>query len=94
MISLFKRKKLKGKAADEMQAMDDVTQTLLYPSENDSEKTLCFDSCETDTTEIASYMSIGTRNNQQDSSTITNSAQSVWYVTAWAAYPAVNVPVP
>lgn len=50
-----------------MQAMDDVTQTLLYPSENDSEKTLCFDSCETDTTEIASYMSIGTRNNQQDS---------------------------
>ena len=34
---------------------------------NDSEKTLCFDSCETDTTEIASYMSIGTRNNQQDS---------------------------
>lgn len=67
MISLFKRKKLKGKAADEMQAMDDVTQTLLYPSENDSEKTLCFDSCETDTTEIASYMSIGTRNNQQDS---------------------------
>ena len=44
MISLFKRKKLKGKAADEMQAMDDVTQTLLYPSENDSEKTLCFDS--------------------------------------------------
>lgn len=67
MISLFKRKKLKGKAADEMQAMDDVTQTLLYPSENDSEKTLCFDSCETDTTEIAGYMSIGTRNNQQDS---------------------------
>ena len=30
-------------------------------------KTLCFDSCETDTTEIAGYMSIGTRNNQQDS---------------------------
>ena len=63
MISLFKRKKLKGKAADEIQAMDDVTQTLLYPFENDSEKTLCFDICETDTTEISGYMSIGTRNN-------------------------------
>ena len=83
MISLFKRKKLKGKAADEMQAMDDVTQTLLYPSENDSEKTLCFDSCETDTISRIQF-----------ASTITNSAQSVWYVTAWAAYPAVNVPVP
>ena len=91
MISLFKRKKLKGKAADEMQAMDDVTQTLLYPSENDSEKTLCFDSCETDT---ICRLERETISRIQFASTITNSAQSVWYVTAWAAYPAVNVPVP
>lgn len=67
MMSFFKRKKSKSKDSVETQAMDDVTQTLLCPCENDSEKTLCFDSCETDTTEISSYMSIGTRKNQQDS---------------------------
>ena len=66
-MSFFKRKKSKSKDSVETQAMDDVTQTLLCPCENDSEKTLCFDSCETDTTEISSYMSIGTRKNQQDS---------------------------
>ena len=67
MMSFFKRKKSKSKDSVETQAMDDVTQTLLCPCENDSEKTLCFDSYETDTTEISSYMSIGTRKNQQDS---------------------------
>ena len=65
--------------------MDDVTQTLLCPCENDSEKTLCFDSCETDTTEISSYMSIGTRKNQQDG--VLNMAQSFVSLVAHLASP-------
>mgnify|MGYP004463914345 CR=1 FL=1 len=63
MISLFKRKKEGDKSELESQAMDDVTQTLLLPLENGSEKT---DSQETDETEVSSYMSVGTRKNQQD----------------------------
>lgn len=43
--------------------MDDVTQTLLVPLENDPE----FYSQETDSTEVSSYTSVGTRKNQQDS---------------------------
>jgi len=64
VISLFKRKKEADKSELESQAMDDVTQTLLLPLENGSEKT---DSQETDETEVSSYMSVGTRKNQQDS---------------------------
>ena len=63
MISLFKRKKEADKSELESQAMDDVTQTLLLPLENDSKKT---DSQETEETEVSSYMSVGTRKNQQD----------------------------
>ena len=63
MISLFKRKKEANKSELEFQALDDVTQTLLLPLENGSEKT---DSQETDETEVSSYMSVGTRKNQQD----------------------------
>lgn len=63
MISLFKRKKEANKSELEFQALDDVTQTLLLPLENGSEKT---DSRETDETEVSSYMSVGTRKNQQD----------------------------
>ena len=63
MISLFKRKKEADKSELESQAMDDVTQTLLLPLENDLKKT---DSQETEETEVSSYMSVGTRKNQQD----------------------------
>lgn len=69
MMSLFKRKKVNEKSNDiprtvATDAMDDITQTLLVPVK---EKAICDDGRETNQTEIASYASIGTRKNQQDS---------------------------
>ena len=68
-MSLFKRKKVNEKSNDiprtvATDAMDDITQTLLVPVK---EKAICDDGRETNQTEIASYASIGTRKNQQDS---------------------------
>jgi len=47
--------------------MDDETQTLLVPFEDAADKTLQVEHQETDAAEIASYTSVGTRKNQQDS---------------------------
>ena len=66
MISLFKRKKPNEKAPDASMALDDVTQTLLLPGENSPEQPMHNGYQETDTTEVSSYMSVGTRKNQQD----------------------------
>lgn len=69
MISFFKRKAARAKDAPEdlPEAMDDVTQTLLVPSEAEADRTLQLDRQETDEAETASYTSVGTRKNQQDS---------------------------
>lgn len=56
----------KAAAAQETNAMDDVTQTLIVPFEEPADKTLCLAHQETETTEAFSYTSIGTRRNQQD----------------------------
>lgn len=72
-MSFFKRSAARPKDAQTepwaSEAMDDETQTLLVPFEEDAEddKTLQLDRQETDTVEIASYTSVGTRKNQQDS---------------------------
>ncbi len=69
MISFFKRNAARAKdaPADLPEAMDDVTQTLLVPFEDAADKTMPLDHQETDEAEIASYTSVGTRKNQQDS---------------------------
>lgn len=67
MMSLFKRKRVNTKNDDIPEAMDDITQTLLVPVKEEAEKAACADTYETSQAEIASYTSIGTRKNQQDS---------------------------
>lgn len=47
--------------------MDDTTQTLLVPLMDEPEETNAGRSISTDAAEVASYMSVGTRQNQQDS---------------------------
>ena len=68
MISFFKRNTTQEKAAEKEKsfAMDDVTQTLLVPFDEPETQKKSPERKETDSTEIVSYTSVGTRQNQQD----------------------------
>lgn len=66
MISFFRRKYPAEKRDGAAEAMDDVTQTLLIPEEDEADPTVRVDVQDNGAAETASCLSVGTRQNQQD----------------------------